>query len=518
MFDNIQKIMYSRLKNKFKVDDYQESALSKPDVYGYGLYEDRQKQQNVPRLVQLRELALQEPMFMKGIYKKYKHVFRQPPKIVKKDGSDLSTDIQAIIDDFNKSTNIMYKMKIGGISSSIWGNGFIERTFSNDFDDNRNIKKNVSLKEPSGVPVGLNLVNPEFINTFGPRKYSVVDKQNYYHFRDNKGNNTYIHPKRLLHIKTKELPFSKFGISDVDVSFRIIDSKLRADKALGDILAWFGRGMLFITKEGLRGSEKTEMEKDLKKHPSFMIGNERYKFDVKNPTQINPKWYTEYFIENIAAAIEMPTSILLGNESSTGEVVVGAEDYYNDIQNIQDVVFTPIFEDVYKQLLQSHGHTWRYEIRWPTVFVDELSEAKALEKRMLVATTGYNSKLVTRDEGRKIINEGTISLDVKQPDGDFKEDSDNPGMPSKPTPNLEPVPPSKKPVPEASQDKVGDIMSKKKEEWMSKSLMTEEEFKAFQEKGRKELAEQEKRIQEGKNKYNVGFNLSFDNRDESDEK
>jgi len=106
-----------------------------------------------------------------------------------------------------------------------------------------------------------------------------------------------------------------------------------------------------------------------------------------------------------------------------------------DIENIQRLFFTPIVENIYKELLRSHGKAWKYDISWNPIFVDELSEAKILQTRAYASTQSKNAGIVDTSEARSILNDGIIHLD---PDKDIEPPE--PEQPAISDPNVEPQP------------------------------------------------------------------------------
>jgi len=188
---------------------------------------------------------------------------------------------------------------------------------------------------------------------------------------------------------------------------------MNADEALGEIISWFGHGILDMTVENMTDEQMKNMVKIFNTHPDYYVHDQDYELDVKNPSQFNPKEFFNVFNSNIAAAAEMPTHILTGE--SIGDVTgseVNVSDYYNDIANIQEIVFTPILISVYKQLLESNNIRWKYKIDWNPVFVDELSEAKIYQTRAYAASQLFNAGIIDIKEARFIMNEGFTVLDV----------------------------------------------------------------------------------------------------------
>ena len=387
--------------------------------------------------VVFRKLASREPLFMKGATKKNMDLVRNWFTIkTVKDNVTAPDNILKIIYDYDKSVRFPYKIYTAGVCGDIYGTGFIERTF----DEAANIKAD-SPPSPKAKPIGLLPKNSEFITL---RKIHPVkkDKILYYIYKEKGGEEVFIHPDRLIDYATIRLPHSPFGISKVEILMNIMNSKMTSDQASGEIMDWFGTGLVDWTIQNMNDEEQDNMINVLKEHNKYLVHSERYTMDIKNPTRIDPKPFYEYFYTNTAAVFNMPTYMLIGGQSGnvTGSDVAFA-DYIQDISNIQNIILTPLIERVYKQLLESHGLPWKYKIVWNPIFTDELSEAKILQTRSYSATQNVNAGIVSISEGREILNNGVVDLDVNKI-------PEKPKPPEQPItdPNIEPQPVVKKPT------------------------------------------------------------------------
>ena len=439
---------------------------------------------------QLRRVAISEPLLYKAIVKKNLDTFRNWFEIKPlNDNDQLPSRIADIIYDFDERTNIRHILPQSGICANIYGTGFIERTFEGERDPKLDSRPNMSHK-----PLGLILHNPENITTVKQKPRSK-DKTWYWVYKDAKNPSVeiLIHPDRLQPTIIDSLPFSRFGISKVNICKNILNSKMDADVSSGETLNWFGSGMYDLTINDMQEDQYNAAEKNLKTHPDYLIHDQDYSLDVKNPTRIDPAPFYDYFYTNIAATMVMPTHMLTGVQMGnvTGSET-GFSDYIHDIENIQNVIFTPLIVKIYKQLLKSHGYTWKYKIKWNPSFIDELSEARILQTRSFSAVQNVNANIISKEEARIILNEGAISLD---PD-DVPEDK-SPGIP-KPV-GIEPNP-EPQPVVKPKQDKAK----------MGIVDITPEQEKLLIEKmrldGLREMEEQERRLLEARRieKENLG--------------
>ena len=422
----------------------------------------------------LRKIATSEPLFFKAMNKKNKDTFRNGFVIKAKEPGDTVDDkILRLIDDFNYRTFILSKLEKAGKCSNIYGTGFLERTF---------IEKNASVDSPvdkNSKPLGIIPLNSEFITSIKkhPDKKDGID---YFVYSENPSKTIYIHPDRIIDLSIDKLPHSPFGISKVEVLANILKSKMGADVSSGQILAWFSHGIIDTTINGMQPEQEKAMIALYKQHPDYYVHDEDYELKVHNPTSIDPYPFFEYFYANIAAAFEMPTHILIGQQigNVTGSEI-GVSDYYHDIENIQNLVVTPILVDIYTQLLESYGYEWDFLIDWNPIFVDELSEAKILQTRTYSATQNFNSGIIDLSEARHILNEGVTDLDI-----DKEIEPPENDVPSEPIsdPNIEPQPTTKKPTVKQTWTPLNDEQMRM--------------IEAEKERGRIELIEQELRLRE----------------------
>lgn len=358
----------------------------------------------------LRKIALREPMFFKATSKKNKDTLRNWFELKTVDKNvKIQNTVNLLIQNFEKRTNLKNKLFIAGMCANIYGTGFIERTFM----ESDSIKADVA-PNPDAKPLGINLLNSEFI-TKKQKHPTKKDGLLYWVYEENMADPRFIHPNRIIPVIIDSLPHSYFGISKVDILMNILHSKMDADVSSGEILSWFGHGILDITINGMQDEQQQAMIKVAQKHPWFYLHNEDYKLEVKNPNRIDPKPFYDYFFTNIASAFEMPTHMLTGEQlgNVTGSEI-GVSEYYHDVENIQTLVFTPIIETIYKQLLSSNGKRWNYNIDWNPIFVNELSEADILQKRSYSATANSAAGIISIPEARQILNEGVAILDVNK--------------------------------------------------------------------------------------------------------
>ena len=381
-------------------------------------------------VILLRKIVESEPLIKKAIYKKNRDTFKNWFVIKNSDDEVIPEKDLKFITDFDKKTNFKTLLYMSGVCANIYGTGFIEKIYN----EHGNTKPSSSIDDRKNL-IGLELLNSENIkerkklNDKGKTLYPVYKAPN-------SSESILIHPTRLEVVRIDYLPYSYFGTAIPKVVWNILKSKMMADVSSGEILNWFGRGMFDVEITGMTDDDEKEAHAQLKSHPDYLLHDENFKVDVKNPTRVDPAPFYDYFYTNIAAALDMPKHMLVGSEigNVTGSEV-GTSAYYSDIQNIQSLVFTPIVENIYSELFRSLGKVWDYTIEWNPILVDELSEAKILQTRAYSASQAVGSGIVSKSEGRIMLNKGLQNLD---PD-DVPEDEE-PEEPEVTDPNIEPQP------------------------------------------------------------------------------
>ena len=353
-----------------------------------------------------REIAQESPLLMKGVRKKSLDTFRAWFQIDTMDEqtTPISTDIKAF-EDFDRRSNIKSKAVLAKVGSHVYGNGFLIITFTND--------KDVPLSQPpsdKSEPYTVDLLNPEYINEVTP--------SGHYAFQKNDGTDKQlIHPSRIIHFKANPLPGYKLGTSTIDVLRWTLFSKKNVDIAAGHILSWFSHGIIDYKRENMTPEELAAITKIAETHPGTYIHDQETEIQVHNPTAIDPKPFYDYVVLNIAGALNMPTHILTGIQ--VGRVTgseIGFADYYRDIHDEQDLEITPQLEYLYARILQARGRKWKYKIVWNPIYIDEMSEANLIEKRVNAAEKALNGTkgvggFIDMEEARTMFNKGQIVLD-----------------------------------------------------------------------------------------------------------
>jgi hypothetical protein len=424
---------------------------------------------------QLRQIVLREPLLRKAIVKKNRDTFKNWFVIRDSFNELMNENIYRVIKNFDKKSNIVYKLMLAGISANIYGTGFIEKIY-NEHGNAKAINPVQSGREL----IDLHVIDSECITKRKRNPDNPQDKTMYLVYEDKRVSRepVFIHPSRIEVVKIDELPYNFFGISVVNIVLNVLKSKMNADISSGEILNWFGHGIIDLTIEDMNDEQEKNAKIWLDKKPDYFVHDQDYNTNVINPSSINPSPFYDYFYTNIAAVLDMPKHMLIGAEIGgvTGSEV-GVAAYYSDIENIQKLIFTPTIENIYTELLKSRGKPWNYYLDWNPIFVDELSDAKILQTRAYAASQCVNAvnPILSIPEARKLFSDGYLDLDPDDiPDKLVGEPEE-----SVSDPNIEPQP-VKKP-------------EKNVEELSAEQL---EMIKKYRILGERELEEQEKRLKE----------------------
>lgn len=401
-----------------------ESELSSGSKYG----DEHVKESDDIKLTpgKRRELAHQSPIFMKGVRKKAMDSIRAWFEIETLNGSEpIKIDTDAL-DAFEKRSNYKKKLYQAIKDSHIYGDGFLLIQF-----DERD--KGVPFQmqpDPMSEPRNVILLNPAFITSVEYLSEENKRKDLFHYVYDDGEGKRHIHPDRIQHVMVNEESNSKLGLASIDILRNTIKSKKNVDIAVGRILSWFSHGLLDIKQYDLDKEDQKKIKKIAESHPSvWMHDPEDFEIEVLQPEAIDPQPFMDFIVLNIASVLVMPVHVLTGIQ--VGRVTgaeIGFADYYRDIKDMQELIYTPLIENLYKRIIEARGRQWKYNLRWNTVYVDELGEANIMEKRTAFITEAINAGLITVEEGREMMNKGMFELDPKV----------IPRPPSKPEPSKNP--------------------------------------------------------------------------------
>jgi hypothetical protein len=438
----------------------------------------RRETPNDMSLSELREAVTEESLVFKAFRKKNRDTFKNWFKIVDKDGKEISGRDKELVDDFDKKTNIKELFHEGGMCANIYGTGFIEKIYNEHVGTNPMTPINNRK-----YLIDLMILDPEKITERKKNPNNDKDPVKYPVFKSGVNEEKFIHPSRLEVIRFDKLPNNYFGISTARLLWNIIKTTMNADVACGELLTYWSRGMYDITIDGMQENDERNAEKQVKKHPDYLIHDEKTKLGVVNPTRVEAAPLYDYIYTKISAGVDMPKQILVSGEIVTNnEAGLGA--YYSDIENIQNIVFTPIVENIYKELFRSMGRKWEYSIVWNPIFVNELSESKTLQARSYSVTQLINAGVIDNSEGRDMINHGIIELDkdkkIKQPSVPKPQNPSNPNISPQPIGKPTSVKQRYKPRPLTQQEK--DMIERMKLKGKIEEELQEERLKEAERK------------------------------------
>lgn len=387
-----------------------EQKVVAPELYGTELTKDSDDPQLTPQL--RASLAHQSPIFMKGVNKKTMDSIRAWFKLETLNGTKaIQYDLDAI-DAFEKRSQYKKKFKLAVVDAHVYGDGFLLIQF--DEKD-----KGVSIENPppkGSEPRNVIVVSPERMKSVEYLSDKNRDMDLYHYVYEGSEGKQYIHPDRIQHVIIDEVSNSKLGLSKVDLLRNTIKSKKNVDIAVGRILSWFSHGILDIKAYDLTDAELKNVRKIAKTHPSVWLHDpEDFEIEVLQPEAIDPQPFMDFIVLNIASALIMPVHVLTGIQ--VGKVTgaeIGFADYYRDIKDIQELIYTPLIEDLYRKIIEARGREWKYNLIWNTVYVDELGEAIIMEKRAAFISQAVQAGILSVEEGRDMMNNGMVDIDPKK--------------------------------------------------------------------------------------------------------
>lgn len=401
-------VVFTFYEKYLKKSTKETKLVSPPSMYMGEIHKETDDESLTPQ--RRRELAHQSPILMKGIRKKSLDSIRAWFKLETENGTMPITFDEKALKAFEKRTNYKKKMYQAVVDAHIYGDGFLLIQF-----DEKDTGTPLSAAPKEGSePVGVIVISPEKITAINYTSDENRAKDLFHFvFDDGAGEKTNIHPDRIQHIIVEPTSHSKLGLSKIDLLRNTIKSKQHVDIAVGRILSWFSHGMLDIKAYDLSPEEAKNIKAVAKKHPSvWMHDPEDFEIDVIQPEAINPAPFMEFLIQNIASALIMPVHVLTG--IVVGRVTgaeVGYSDYYRDIKDMQELIYTPLIEDLYRRIIEARGRTWKYTLIWQTVYVDETGEAEIMVKRTEFVTKAIQAGVITIEEGRQMINDGMVEID-----------------------------------------------------------------------------------------------------------
>ena len=285
----------------------------------------------------------------------------------------------------------------------VYGNGWFEYVCMGNKDP---------MQPLSGKLYDIQYINPSMITGYKLNK----DKTDVEYWKYRNGAKTiWIHVSRIGHIGFYYDGDDPFSMSPLEVANLSIKADNDATAALGSNLVLFGHPFPVIkTTDNVNKKQVDDAYKLLEqmKKKNLEIGFAGFKdttFDLLNPDHPSPKDALYHFYIHLAAAMDMPMMFLIGEQ--TGQLSgneVELNDYYKSISAQQEIYLSPIIHNILKLLL---GESWRYEIYWNPLFVDEKTELENMTTIMKAVGEMYSLHgLIDVVEARQMLREHDINI------------------------------------------------------------------------------------------------------------
>lgn len=356
----------------------------------------------------LRQIHTNEVFMFKGTNKKsrdmitnYFDVSDNAPDAIKKAAIEWEDKIKAIF-------------KEAVASGYIYGDGYAEKVFSGDVPK--------ADKAPRGKFEDLVMIDSETIVDIDDKTGNLIQRG-----REKRrwGIGLFakkqIHPDRVLRFTPYKLGDQIFGISVYEVAYNLLNSKMKADKAYGNYVDDYGHGFKVLNIEGAGQKDIDDGYNQMMKLKGFFVGSERHKLSGIQMSTFNPDAFNQFFYLGIAAALDMPPKVLLGEIRRETAPTVDRMEYYDGVKADQEIYLTPLVKELFKDITGISGS--EYQIIWRPLYSDEIAEAtimrhKASAARMLFVAVG-EKPVLTVDEAREIMG---LPKGKNLPRGDKKKD------------------------------------------------------------------------------------------------
>lgn len=228
-----------------------------------------------------------------------------------------------------------------------------------------------------------------------------------------------LHPERVAHFQPYPIAGDAdgYGLSVIEAAYINVISKTVSDRSLGDIMAWAGQGFFtinvdFATEEELKRT-KQYLEASLKERKTYFVGSERTKYETHEPVVPNVSpFYSQFYVE-IAAALEMPTMILMGVQKGTvSGSSVDIIQYYDDVRAFQEAHVEPVLFPILTRVVGGS----EFNIRWTPLHVDKQTAADTTFKFMQAAVGATGAQLLTRRQAVAFLRRALPEADLPSPE------------------------------------------------------------------------------------------------------
>jgi len=344
------------------------------------------------------------PIVFKGINKKARDLIVEWFNIENPiDGEDVPEEKEKIINDFVRDKGVKHILSKVIADTYILGNGFFEY----------NCKGNKEPEQPlTGTLVSLEYINPETITNY---KYDETNTFVEYWEQKIGDNKTWIHHSRIGHLAFYTDTDRPMGISPIEVARQAIKGDNENTEALAKNIGLFGNPILTInTTSNNNKNEVDDAFASLAKFKKKIIkvglaGFKDTKFDMLNPNTPNPQATIYHFYVELAAGLEMPMMLLIGEQKGklTGSEVE-LEDYYKGIKALQNIHLSPVINKMCSLLFNME---WNYDIFWNPLYVNEKQEIENKTKIMKELGELYSKHgIVDMMEVRQLLREYGLGI------------------------------------------------------------------------------------------------------------
>ncbi len=322
-----RKTSVSRDNNQFRVKAERPSSIS---------------------LTNLEGVFRQEPLFKRGIIKHSADLVREWFTLRTPEGEEHPQDeaFQA----WARTQRLKRKLNTLIASSHIYGDGFLERTWSDETTDDPITVGKEQVSEAATLdavyvvdPVNLDLRTPE----------GADDNAFAVEARRGGQQDLILHPDRYSQLKLFDLPGYLHGVATSEAAYHSAHSKIQGDQASGEILYHCGVPFTHVMIEGADDDETDAVTSMLNSDEVIRgyASDESHTVESVNPGAVDPGPFYENFVESIAAAVGMPKAKLRGAQAGTlAGSKMNERDYHEELSGLQETVLTPLVKD----LVQGH--------------------------------------------------------------------------------------------------------------------------------------------------------------------
>lgn len=228
-----------------------------------------------------------------------------------------------------------------------------------------------------------------------------------------------LHPTRVAHFQPYPIAGDPdgYGMSVIEAAYISVISKTVGDRSMGDIMAWAGQGFFTLNVENATEDElkraKKYIEASLKARKTYFVGSEKAKWETHEPVVPNvDPFYKQFYIE-IAAALEMPTMILMGVQKGTvSGSSVDIIQYYDDVHAFQEDHVEPVLLPLLVGIVGRSD----FHVSWTPLHVDKQTLADFTFKFGQTASGLVGAQILTKRQAVVMLKRALPHLDLPDPE------------------------------------------------------------------------------------------------------